>query len=499
VESSGTGPADAYRPSGVDLLILEFSKRYASHSGETADIFCIVPGRTSAATIRPTLRPVRKQRPDDQPAGHHGRHEGRRITRARDRVDGETPPVRCRDPVSVANGRLPSTHVKGRSVGRAQYDVAFYVPWIGPLLTSRATSPTGGAETQIFLLARALARRGAKVCLLTFDLPGTTIPSSVDEIAVSVRPPYRAHQPLGKVRETIELCRAVARADAKVLVTRGAGPEVGFVGILTRLLRRKFVYSSANVADFDYGRLEAKRLNRALFRVGTRLADEIVVQTVEQVRLCRERFGGSPLLIRSIAEPAPQRDRRPEAFLWVGRLVSYKRPFAFVELARSLPEAKFWMVGVPIAYADGGPELVVALERKAATVPNLELLPPRSRPEVLKLVDRAVAIVNTADFEGMPNIFLEGWSRGVPTLALTHDPDGVIERHHLGAFAHGSSERLVDLARRVWDEREDQADIAARCRQYIFEHHSPEAVSARWQEALGIASSERAARAALAP
>jgi hypothetical protein len=110
----------------------------------------------------------------------------------------------------------------------------------------------------------------------------------------------------------------------------------------------------------------------------------------------------------------------------------------------------------------------------------------------MDLVDRAVAVVNTADFEGMPNIFLEGWARGVPALALTHDPDGLIEQYGLGAFAQGSSERLLELARELWEERTGQAEIAVRCRQYILEHHAPEAISARWQEALGLAPRTRA-------
>jgi len=338
------------------------------------------------------------------------------------------------------------------------------------------------------LLTRALARRGSKVCLLVFDLPGIAIPPSVGEVTVHVRPPYRAHQWLGKLRETADICRSIARADAKVLVTRGAGPDVGLAGLFAKLSGRRFVYSSANVSDFDFSRISAKRRNRALFRLGIQLADQVVVQTAEQVRLCEERFGRSPVLIRSIAEPAPQRHRDPEAFLWIGRLVWYKRPLAFVELARSLPQAKFWMVGVPDPYTERGPQLVTTLERSAATVDNLELLLPRPRRELMDVVERAVAIVNTADFEGMPNIFLEGWARGVPALALTHDPDRVIEQHGLGAFAQGSSERLVDLARGLWEERADQAEMAARCRAYIVEHHSPEAISARWQEALGRTS-----------
>jgi glycosyltransferase involved in cell wall biosynthesis len=382
---------------------------------------------------------------------------------------------------------------------RCRFDVAFYVPWIGPLLTREATSPTGGAETQIFLLTRELARRGSKVCLLVFDLPGVPLPSSVDDVAVVVRPPYRARERFGKLREAVALRKAIANADAHVVVSRTAGPEVGLAGLFAKLSGRRFVYSSANVSDFEFHRVSPKRLNQVLFRLGIRLTDEIVVQTAEQARMCEERFGRSAVVIKSIAEPAEQRDQVPEAFLWIGRLFWYKRPLAFVELARAFPEAKFRLVGVPDLHTPGALELARELERTAAGVPNLELLPPRPRGELMDLVDSAVAVVNTADFEGMPNIFLEGWARGVPALALTHDPDQVIESHGLGAFAHASQARFVEAARTLWAERADQTDVAARCRQYVTEHHSAEAVGAGWQEALGIVAPARAAEAALAP
>ena len=203
--------------------------------------------------------------------------------------------------------------------------------------------------------------------------------------------------------------------------------------------------------------------------------------------MCEETFHCEPALIRSIAEPAEQRTREPDAFLWIARLVWYKRPLEYIELARSVPEATFRMVGVRVPLASGEDELVSEVERAAAEVPNVELMPPRPRQELLELVDSAVAIVNTADFEGMPNIFLEGWARGVPALALTHDPDGVIESREVGWFAHGSKERLAELARAAWEQRDDQAAVAERCRAYVHDEHSADAVAARWQDALRLA------------
>src|SRR5919201_4659571 len=99
--------------------------------------------------------------------------------------------------------------MNARATARNRYDVAFYVPWLGPLLTDAKVAPTGGAETQVFLLARALARRGVKVRLLVFELPETTIPSSVDGVSIGIRPPYRSHARFGKLREISNIFRAV--------------------------------------------------------------------------------------------------------------------------------------------------------------------------------------------------------------------------------------------------------------------------------------------------
>lgn len=392
--------------------------------------------------------------------------------------------------------------------GRPRYDVVFYVPRIGPLLVSDASVPAGGAETQILLLARALARRGVKVCLSVFDLAGIALPHSIDGVAVSARPPYLAHERFGKLREVRSIRQAITNVDSDVVVVRMESPEVGVAALFSKLAGRRFVYSSASLSDFvrdpslvprvDFSRLSRTGRNWRLFRLGVRLADEVVVQTDEQVRLCKAQSLRVPVLIRSIAEPAPQREDEPQAFLWIGRIVESKRAEVFVELARSLPKARFWMVAVPATDRADHAELMAALEGRAAGVSNLELLPPRPRTGLMALVNRSVAMVSTSDFEGMPNTFLEGWARGVPAVAFAHDPDGVIERYRLGCFAGGSLERLVTLASSLWEERRDQAELAERCREYVLDYHSPEAVSARWVELLGIHTRVTAAESVVA-
>jgi glycosyltransferase involved in cell wall biosynthesis len=362
---------------------------------------------------------------------------------------------------------------------RASYDVMFYLPSITGLL-----GQGGGAETQVALRARALARRGVRVCVVALPAMGG-LPASLEGVDVVSRPASKARQPfVGKVREAARIGHTLARVDASVVVVDVAGPQVGIVALWARAFRRKFVYSAASLPDFDFQALGFKRRDGALYRLGLRLATEIVVQTVEQAQLCRTTLGRSPVLIKSIGETVAPRTAVPEAFLWIGRVDANKQPLAFVELARCLPDSRFWMVPVPRRHEE---RLVEEVERAAAAVPNIELLTPRPRHELMPLIDRAVAVVNTSDFEGLSNVFLEAWARGVPALALSHDPDGLIERYQLGEFARGSRDRLVACARRLWDGRRDQGELANRCRRYVADEHALEVVAGQWERALGLA------------
>jgi glycosyltransferase involved in cell wall biosynthesis len=363
-----------------------------------------------------------------------------------------------------------------------RFDVAFHVPGLEQLLTLQDVLPTGGAQNQVYLLAQALAARGLRVCLLVFELPEGGVPARAGAVEVIARPRPATHQRLiGKARAANGMRRLLLSVRADVVVTRAAGPHVALIALASALLRQPFVYSSASFLDFLWETRFARRHDRRLFRRALLRADEIVVQTAEQAELCRERLGRRPVVIGSIAEPAAAAVGPGDAFLWVGRAYDNKRPLAFVRLAQAVPEARFRMVAVP---SPGQDEALDELVAAAEGVANLEIVPPSRRAELLPQLERAVAVVNTSDFEGMPNVFLEGWSRGVPALALSFDPDGVIERHRLGGFAHGSESRLAELARDLWNDRDASPELTERCRSYTRDNHDPELVAERWSEVL---------------
>jgi glycosyltransferase involved in cell wall biosynthesis len=336
-------------------------------------------------------------------------------------------------------------------------------------------------------LARGLAARGVRVALITYDTEG--LPADVDgvEIVAQWRPVWRQSLP----RRVVTLATTIwwlLRTDATVVVQRTAGGTTGLVALATRVTRTRFVYSSASTIDFAFERRGHNRLTRALYTLGIRLADEIVVQTDEQAELCQARFARHPIVIRSVAQPVPPSAPGAEQFLWIGRLAPAKNPMALPELAAAVPEAQFTMVCVPSDHDPPG--VAEELARRAAELPNLELLGPQPRSAMLERISCATAVISTSHYEGMPNTLLEGWSRGVPALTLHHDPDGVIMRERIGYCADGDASALAEQARALWAGRDGDPALHERCRDYTRREHSPDVVLDRWLVALGLTGAQ---------
>jgi glycosyltransferase involved in cell wall biosynthesis len=323
-------------------------------------------------------------------------------------------------------------------------------------------------------VARSLADAGLKVCHIVFDdegLPGSS--DGIQLVTQSRRDPYRQFILAG-----LAGARALARADARVYIQRSAAFETGVTALFARTRGRRFVFSSSSDGDFTLDSTGTKGPASSSFRFGVRYADEVVVQTRGQQDLAAGRRARPPVLIRSFCVPGEEPPQRREAFLWIGGVIDYKGPLAYLDLAERVPEAQFWMVGT-----DRGPqhaELAQEVRSRAAALPNVTLLAGRPRSEVMELYPRAVAVVNTSWWEGFPNTFLEGWARGAPALSLNVDPDGVLSDRGLGITAGGSAERLADGARELWAHRAESRQGEARLRDYIAENHAPAVVGREW-------------------
>jgi glycosyltransferase involved in cell wall biosynthesis len=363
----------------------------------------------------------------------------------------------------------------------AERQLAIYSPASAPFFEGGAGSLGGGAELQMALLAGQLAERGIRTGLIVWPLAaGASAPDGGPDLVE--RPAYDGGGGAGGLREARHIWRAMAEADAAAYLFRGSSTRLIVGAAFCAVRGRKLVFSAANDLDFDFDRADRSGAGLRLYRAALRRADLVVVQSRQQLDLARAALDEEPVLIPSFAEPAEPARGEPDAFLWIGRLVDYKRPLSFIRLAEALPEARFRMIG--ISTDETPPELAAEFAAAGERLPNLELEGKLPRERVLELTSRAVAMVSTSAAEGMPNVFLEAWSRGVPVLSLDYDPDGRVESRRMGLVAGGSQDRLAELAAELWRDRPLRDELGRNGLDYVRVEHSPEAVGSRWADAL---------------
>lgn len=347
-------------------------------------------------------------------------------------------------------------------------------------------SVIGGAEVQQSLLARLFARRGYRVSMICLDY-GQPLRTLVDGVRV-----VRAHKPdagLPLLRflhpRLTSLWRAMAAVDADIYYQRSAGMLTGLVAEFSRLHGKRCIFAGASDSDFQPGRqLIRYGRDRWLFKRGVQRADAVVVQNPGQQRDCLSHFGRVSTVIPSYYELPPNSARtgRGEHVLWVATLRGPKRPELFLELARHLPELSFVMIGGADGAEPDGQAYYEAVRARAATVPNLRFLGFLPLAQAEPWFDRARVVVNTSEFEGMPNVFLQAWARGIPTVAFID----------LGARRDGQSiypvaadlEAALAQVQQLCGDDDHWDRVAARCRDYFADTHGADGVLSRYESVL---------------
>jgi len=333
----------------------------------------------------------------------------------------------------------------------------------------------GGESVQQTLLAKALARRGHAVSMVTAD-HGQEDGAICGRIRV-----YKAYRPAAGLPllrfvhpRWTGLWSALTRADAQLYYTSCAGMHLGLLALYCAHHRRRLVFRCASDSDCDPARLLIRYArDRWLYRYGLRHADAILVQNAVQAAALRQHFGLTGRPAGMLVEPAPASGARDIDVLWVGNIRRVKRPDRLLELAAQLPEALIHAVGGPVPDEAA---LFERIRREAASHPNLTFHGHRSYRDVNRLYGRARLLVNTSDIEGFPNAFLQAWIRGVPVVSFT-DPDGLIRRHGLGEVV-ASAAAMRAAIRRLLRDADALGAAGARCRAYMAREHTEERILA---------------------
>ena len=358
------------------------------------------------------------------------------------------------------------------------------------MIVSDKSRHIGGVELQTASMARWLAKRGHAVSLITWHEGGPAI-----ETIAGVRVVKTCSRDKGLpivrffVPRWSSLLTALSEADADIYYQNGAEYVTGQVAVWCRKSHRKFVFSVASDVEC-YKSLPGFSKFREIwfYRLGLRLADEIIVQTQQQARLLKSEFDvDADVLPMPCHGPAkieaslPQyASLRSKTVLFVGRLANVKRIELLLDVAQLCPDIDFLMVG-------GGnrdTEYAGSMEARANELDNVTLYGRADRDELMRIYATASLLICTSKYEGFPNTFLEAWSHGLPIVS-TVDPDDLIARHRLGKIAIDAHSLAEGLRFYIDGEESNWSSHSANARQYYLSNHAPDVALQRFESIFG--------------
>ena len=339
--------------------------------------------------------------------------------------------------------------------------------------------PFGGAEVQVYLMARDLAMDSLfKISVLTTvddtsaieQFGRLTLIRRQGQQRLAVRPKrlHRFAAWLRYVEALLDMWRQFQRVDADVFLHAGAGIEVGAYALICRLMRRKFIFVVASTSDLSgpYGGVGSPL--KWLYPIGVRLAHAVVCRTEDQQAALRERYGRTGILIRT-AHPIPtETDHRRSTILWAGRIHPLKQPQLFLDAAEQLSDRRCVMVGMR---DDTHPELWDAVRRRAGGLRNVSFHADLPLHCMNELFASAKVFVNTSTYEGFPNTFVQAALNGVPIVSWKVNPDLVLSHHQIGFCAEGTFDHMVSFILRLCNDEPLYEGFRHRARAYGVANH----------------------------
>lgn len=357
----------------------------------------------------------------------------------------------------------------------AKPHICFVAPAAYPVIArDQNIKKIGGAEVQQSIIAKELVKEGYRISMICLDY-GQEDLLEIDGIRI-----IKAHKPdegIPVLRfihpRTTSVWLAMKKADADIYYQRSAGFLTGIVSFFAKIHKKKFIYSGAHNRDFVPGKeLIQFRRDKIIFRKGLKYADAVIAQNENQKELGQKNYNITPVIIPNAYKLTGRRQEiekssKDDGFiLWISTIRELKRPEFFLELAKSLPQYRFKMIG-----GQGNSlKYFHEIEKMASQISNLDFLGflPFSRTE--DYFDSAVIFVNTSIIEGFPNTFLQAWARSIPTVSF-FSPFPEKTKNRPGAYVVSISNAQKTI--QEWMESaETRKKEGRQCKQYFANNHS---------------------------
>lgn len=338
----------------------------------------------------------------------------------------------------------------------------------------------GGSEYQVKVLIDALQKMDRyEIFYLARYVSPEYIPENYKIIKIAER---NWLWRLGFFFDALQLLKILGKIRPDIIYQRVGCAYTGIAAHYSKNNKCNMVWHIAhdrNLLPFEFRLsrdIPVRLLEQKALEYGILNASYIVAQTEWQKEQVAKRYGRTATVIPNF-HPMPKeiiKKEDPVKVVWAANFKSWKRPELFIRLAhdmRNVENTEFIMIGQP--YPDREKQNI--LVAKMSELGNLRYLGSCDQDRVNEVLAMSHIFVNTSQYEGFANTFIQAWMRRVPVVSLAVNPDGIFNSNNVGILS-GTYEKMLEDVNTLIQDSELRSLIGHEAQEYAFEHHSEKGV-----------------------
>ncbi len=333
-----------------------------------------------------------------------------------------------------------------------------------PLFNPSCEATFGGAEVDLFLVAKELAKdKNYKTSFITGDFGQQSIEVYSD---IDVYKSYKSIE--NKFLQIVKLIRCIIKIHADVYIQEGATGGTGIIALICKILGSKFIYRTASDIDCDGTFIKNHLIEGFFYRFGLVKADIIIVQNESNKEQLKKTTGLKSIVIRNGITIPKNTSLSKKTILWVARSEQLKQPFLFLEIAKEFPKESFIMICPEANYNSVS---MPDLEKNASEISNLLFIPRVSFSEINTFYANSKIFINTSTYEGFPNTFVQSVINATPIFSLNVNPDAFLEKNKCGYCANGKMADMILNLKRVLNNPSIMQEMSQNAYFYAQKNH----------------------------
>lgn len=301
---------------------------------------------------------------------------------------------------------------------------------------------TGGAEIQLYIIAKEFVNSGWEVHYITGDTK-----EKKEEDGIIFHPFQMGKGLKGEYKRIRDI---LLNIDADVYYQRGRKAYTYFLGRFCDEYKKNGVFAASMDIDCNKykGISNIKSSNANFIKKFVNILklyqfDKFTLEgmkkaaiVLSQTHYQQNKFWDNLKIKSSVfhnlhhVPTLIEREKKdPPIILWLSNIKDIKRPELFINFARKLCHKnwEFVMAGKiqQEAYRN-------KIEKAQKEISNFRYTGHVSFDKSNELIAQASILVNTSRSEGFSNTFIQAWLRKTPVVTLNIDPDGIITKNELG-------------------------------------------------------------------